>query len=47
MLEAGLLQGNCITVSGRTLAEEAADAKETPGQQVVRAKTTQSRKRAA
>jgi len=38
MLEAGLLQGNCITVSGRTLAEEAADAKETPGQQVVRGK---------
>jgi dihydroxy-acid dehydratase len=38
MLEAGLLQGNCITVSGRTLAEEAAGAKETPGQQVVRGK---------
>jgi len=38
MLEAGLLQGNCLTVTGRTLAEEAADAKETPGQQVVRGK---------
>jgi len=38
MLEAGLLQGSCITVTGRTLAEEAADAKETPGQQVVRGK---------
>jgi len=38
MLEAGLLQGSCITVSGRTLAEEAAGAKETPGQQVVRGK---------
>jgi len=39
MLEAGLLQGNCITVTGRTLAEEAASAKETPGQQVVRGKS--------
>ncbi|HEV8074589.1 MAG TPA: dihydroxy-acid dehydratase [Candidatus Acidoferrum sp.] len=38
MLEAGLLQGSCITVTGRTLAEEAASAKETPGQQVVRGK---------
>ena len=38
MLEAGLLQGNCLTVTGRTLGEEAADAKETPGQQVVRGK---------
>src|SRR6201993_530238 len=35
MLEAGLLQGSSITVTGRTLAEEAAGAKETPGQQVV------------
>ena len=40
MLEAGLLQGNCLTVTGRTLAEEAAGAKETPGQQVVRSKST-------
>src|SRR5271167_2305472 len=38
MLEAGLLHGNCITVTGRTLAEEAADAKETSGQEVVRTK---------
>jgi dihydroxy-acid dehydratase len=38
MLEAGLLDGSTITVSGRTLGEEAASAKETPGQQVVRAK---------
>jgi len=38
MLEAGLLQGSSITVTGRTLAEEAAGAKETPGQQVVRSK---------
>ena len=39
MLEAGLLQGSCLTVTGRTLAEEAAGAKETPGQQVVRSKS--------
>jgi dihydroxy-acid dehydratase len=39
MLEAGLLHGDCITVSGRTLAEEASQAKETPGQEVVRAKS--------
>ena len=36
LLEAGLLRGECITVTGRTLAEEAAAAKETPAQQVVR-----------
>jgi dihydroxy-acid dehydratase len=39
MLEAGLLRGDCLTVTGRTLAEEAAQAKETPGQQVVRVKS--------
>jgi dihydroxy-acid dehydratase len=39
MLEAGLLRGDCITVTGRTLAEEASAAKETPGQEVVRSKT--------
>jgi dihydroxy-acid dehydratase len=38
MLEANLLRGDCITVTGRTIAEEAATAKETPGQEVVRAK---------
>jgi dihydroxy-acid dehydratase len=38
MLEAGLLRGDCITVTGRTLSEEAAGAKETLGQQVVRNK---------
>jgi dihydroxy-acid dehydratase len=38
MLEAGLLEGSCLTVTGRTLGEEAASAKETPGQQVVRGK---------
>lgn len=38
MLEAGLLRGDCVTVTGRTLTEEAASAKETPGQEVVRSK---------
>src|SRR5216683_2968141 len=36
LLEAGLLRGDCLTVTGRTLAEEAAAAKEAPAQQVVR-----------
>ena len=36
MMEAGLLRGDCLTVTGRTLAEEAAAAKETPSQEVVR-----------
>jgi dihydroxy-acid dehydratase len=39
MLEAGLLRGECLTVTGRTLADEAADAKETPRQEVVRTKS--------
>jgi dihydroxy-acid dehydratase len=39
MLEAGLLQGDCMTVSGRTIAEEAAEAKETAGQKVVHDKS--------
>ncbi len=38
MLEAGLLHGDCLTVTGRTLAQEAGQAKETPGQQVVHTK---------
>jgi dihydroxy-acid dehydratase len=38
MLEAGLLRGDCLTVTGRSLAEEAASATETPGQEVVRSK---------
>lgn len=37
MLEAGLLKGDAITVTGRSLAQEASAAKETPGQEVVRA----------
>jgi dihydroxy-acid dehydratase len=36
MLEAKLLHGDSLTVTGRTLAEEAASAKEAPNQQVVR-----------
>jgi dihydroxy-acid dehydratase len=36
LLEAGLLRGDCFTVSGCTLGEEASAAKETPAQEVVR-----------
>jgi len=36
LLDAGLLQGDAWNVTGKTLAEEAADAKETPGQAVIR-----------
>jgi dihydroxy-acid dehydratase len=36
LLEGGLLHGEAMTVTGRTLAEEAAQARETPGQDVVR-----------
>jgi dihydroxy-acid dehydratase len=36
LLDAKLLRGDAITVTGRTLAEEAAAAKETPHQEVVR-----------
>jgi len=36
LLEAGLLDGSQITVSGKTIAEEAARVIETPGQVVVR-----------
>jgi dihydroxy-acid dehydratase len=36
LLEAGLLRRECLTVSGRTLGEEAAATKETPAQEVVR-----------
>lgn len=35
LLQAGCLHGKAMTVTGRTIAEEAARAKETPGQQVV------------
>jgi dihydroxy-acid dehydratase len=36
MLEGQLLRGECLTVTGRTIAEEAAAAKEAPKQEVVR-----------
>jgi len=35
LLEAGLLDGTQVTVTGRTLAEEVSDAPETPGQDAV------------
>ena len=35
LLEAGVVDGNAMTVTGRTLAEEARAVRETPGQQVV------------
>jgi dihydroxy-acid dehydratase len=37
LLEAGILRGDSATVTGRSIAEEAGTAKETPGQEVVRA----------
>ena len=36
LLALGAIDGSAITVTGRTIAEEAADAAETPGQEVVR-----------
>jgi dihydroxy-acid dehydratase len=35
LLEAGLLDGGAMTVTGRSIGEEAAEAAETPGQEVV------------
>jgi dihydroxy-acid dehydratase len=35
LLEGKLVDGSAVTVTGRTLAEEAADARETPGQEVI------------
>jgi dihydroxy-acid dehydratase len=35
LLEAGLLKGECVTVTGRTLKEETETASETPGQEVL------------
>ena len=35
LVQGGYVDGSCITVTGRTFAEEAADAKETPGQEVI------------
>jgi dihydroxy-acid dehydratase len=39
MIQAGLLKGDAITVSGKTLAQEAEAAKEKPNQEVVREAT--------
>ena len=36
LLEGNFLHGDCMTVTGRTLAEEVRNAPETPGQQVIR-----------
>ena len=36
LLDAGRLDGGCMTVTGRTLGEEVRDVEETPGQEVVR-----------
>ena len=36
LLDAGRLDGGCMTVTGRTLGEEVRDVDETPGQEVVR-----------
>lgn len=35
MIEGGLIHTNCITVTGKTIAEEASAARETSGQQVI------------
>jgi dihydroxy-acid dehydratase len=35
LLDAGLLHGDCLTVTGRTIADEARTAVETPGQEVI------------
>ncbi len=37
LVEGGYVDGSALTVTGRTLAQEAAEAKETPGQDVIRA----------
>ena len=35
LLDAGKIDGDCLTVTGKTLGEEVRDAEETPGQEVV------------
>src|SRR5271167_4790424 len=35
LADAGLLQGECLTVSGKTIGEEVRNAQETPGQEVI------------
>jgi dihydroxy-acid dehydratase len=36
LAQGGFVDGSVLTITGRTFAEEAADAKETPGQEVIR-----------
>ena len=36
LLDAGKLNGDCLTVTGKTIGEEVREAEETPGQEVVR-----------
>ena len=36
LVDGGYVDGTAMTITGRTLAEEAAEAKETPGQEVIR-----------
>ncbi|MEO8612139.1 MAG: dihydroxy-acid dehydratase [Chloroflexota bacterium] len=36
LVDGGYVDGSCLTVTGKSLAQEAATAKETPGQQVIR-----------
>ena len=47
LVEGGYVDGSAITCTGRTFAEEAADAKETPGQEVIRPLSTSRSSRAA
>jgi dihydroxy-acid dehydratase len=35
LVQGGYVDGSCLTVTGRSFTEEAADAKETPGQEVI------------
>ena len=44
LLDGGHADGKTVTVTGRTFAEEAADAKETPGQDVIRPLTNPIKK---
>ncbi|MCC7187065.1 MAG: dihydroxy-acid dehydratase, partial [Acidobacteria bacterium] len=44
LLEGGYIHKNCITVTGKTFGEEAATARETPGQDVIRPVTAPIKK---
>jgi len=47
LMEGGLVDGTALTVTGRTFAAEAAEARETPGQQVIRPLTKALKPRGA